>query len=164
MTAAEGEHAIRTQHRFAAPPHTVYRAWLDPGLVRLWMAPGEQEVTRVEIDERPGGAWRTWKAGNGVIVGGFDSELLELVPDQRLAFRWWFIGPQRREGPSFDTLLVISFDPGPSGGTVLRLVHERLDELAAAVPGIADSVEPGWQAALTKLEHVLAESASPTGR
>jgi uncharacterized protein YndB with AHSA1/START domain len=31
----------------------VCRAWLDPGLVRRWMAPGDQEVTRAEIDERP---------------------------------------------------------------------------------------------------------------
>jgi uncharacterized protein YndB with AHSA1/START domain len=65
----------------------VYRAWLEPDLVQRWMAPGDQEVTRVEIDERPGGHWRTWKADDGVILGGFDSELLELVPGQRLVFR-----------------------------------------------------------------------------
>ncbi len=73
------------------------------------MAPGSQEVTRVEIEERPGGVWRTWKADGGVIVGGFDSELLELVPGRRLVFRWGFIGPQRHQGPSFDTLLTVSF-------------------------------------------------------
>jgi uncharacterized protein YndB with AHSA1/START domain len=59
-------------------------------------------VTRVEIGERPGGAYRTWNAEDGVIAGGFDSELLELVPDRRLVFRWGFVGPQRRQGPSFD--------------------------------------------------------------
>ena len=62
-------------------------------------------MTRVEIDERPVGYWRTWKADSGMVVGGFDSELLELAPDQRLVFRWGFIGPQRRQGPSFDTPL-----------------------------------------------------------
>ena len=137
---------VRVERTLPVPPHRAYRAWLEPGLVRRWMAPGRQEVTRVEIDERAGGAWRTWKADDGVIVGGFDSELLELVPDRRLVFRWGFIGPQRRQGPSFDTLLTVSFDPGPAGGTVVRLVHERLGELAAAMPDIAASVGPGWEA------------------
>ena len=116
----------------------------------------------MEIDERAGGAWRTWKADDGVIVGGFDSELVELVADRPLVFRWGFIGPQRRQGPSFDTSLTVSFSPGPAGGTVVRLVHERLGELAAAMPGIAGSVQPGWEAVLTKLEQVLAET-SPAG-
>jgi uncharacterized protein YndB with AHSA1/START domain len=123
------------------------------------MAPGDQQVTKVEIDERPGGVWRTWKADGGVIVGGFDSELLELVPDRRLEFRWGFIGPQRREGPSFDTLLTVEFAAGPSGSTVLGLVHEGLEELAAAMPHIAGNVGAGWEAVLVKLEKVLTAEA-----
>ena len=153
---------VRVERLLPVPPHLAYRAWLEPGLVRRWMAPGRQEVTRVEIDERAGGAWRTWKADDDVIVGGFDCELVELVPDRRLVFRWGFIGPQRRQGPSFDTLLTVSFGPGPAGGTVVRLVHERLGELAAAMPDIAGSVRPGWESVLTKLEQVLAET-SPAG-
>jgi len=37
-----------------------------------------------EIAERPGGAYRIWQADGGVIVGSFDSQLLELVPGRRL--------------------------------------------------------------------------------
>ena len=105
-------------------------------------------MIRAEIDERPGGAYRTWKPDNGVIAGGFDSALLELVPDQ-LLFRWGFIGPQRRQGPLFDTLLTVSFDPEPSGATTIRLVHERLDDLAAAMPEITTNVGAGWDAVLS---------------
>jgi hypothetical protein len=96
-------------------------------------------VTRVEIDERPGGYWRTWKADSGTVVGGFDSELLELAPDQRLVFRRGFIGPQRRQGPSFDTPLPVTLRADPPG-TALTLVHGDLAELAAAMPEIAASV------------------------
>jgi uncharacterized protein YndB with AHSA1/START domain len=95
-----------------------------------------QEVTRVEVNERPGGYWRTWKADSGTVVGGFDSKLLELAPDQRLVFRWGFIGPQRRQGPSFDTRLAVTLRADPPG-TALTLVHEDLAELAAAMPKIA---------------------------
>lgn len=153
---------VRLERTLPAPPHRVYRAWLEPALVRRWMAPSGQEVTRAEIDERAGGAYRTWKADDGVIVGGFDSELLELIPDRRLAFRWGFIGPERRQGPSFDTLLTVNIEAGPSGNTVLRLVHERLGELAASMPHIAENVGPGWQAVLTRLEQVLAAGAVTT--
>lgn len=110
----------------------------------------------MEIDEHLGGHYRTWKADAGVIVGGFDSELLELVPDQRLVFRWGFIGPQRRAGPSFDTLLTITLRQEQTGTTTLELVHEGLEELVAGMPDIADNVGPGWEAVLTKLERVLA--------
>jgi uncharacterized protein YndB with AHSA1/START domain len=77
MTSQRQQHVeLRPERTFYQPPGPVYRAWLDPDLVQRWMAPGSQEVTRVEIEERPGGVWRTWKADGGVIVGGFDSELL----------------------------------------------------------------------------------------
>lgn len=148
---------VRTQRTVPAPAHRVYRAWLDPQLVRRWMAPGSQKVIRAEIDERPGGAYRTWEADSDVIAGGFDSELLELVPDRRLVFRWGFIGPQRRQGPSFDTQLTVSFHPAPSGATTVKLAHDRLDDLAAAMPEIAGNVGPGWDAVLGKLAEVLAE-------
>jgi hypothetical protein len=39
---------------------------------------------------------------------------------------------------------------------MLTLVHERLDELAAAMPHIAENVGPGCDAVLAKLEHALA--------
>ena len=77
------------------------------------------------------------------------------MPDQRLVFRWGFIGPQRRQGPSFDTLLTISLRAEPPG-TTLTLVHEDLAELGAAMPEVAASVGPGWEAVLARLDKTLA--------
>jgi hypothetical protein len=42
------------------------------------------------------------------------------------------------------------------GGTALTLVHERLDDLAAAMPEAAAQVGAGWDYVLTKLAAVLA--------
>lgn len=153
---ATHEHTvIRLDRTLPGPPERAYRAWLDADLVRRWMAPGTQEVTRVEIDERVGGHYRTWKAESGVLVGGFDSELLELVPGRRLVFRWGFIGPERRQGPAFDTLLTVTFGSASPRDTALTLVHEQLDELAAAMPQIADAVQSGWENVLDKLAALL---------
>jgi uncharacterized protein YndB with AHSA1/START domain len=78
-----------------------------------------------------------------------------VAPDQRLVFRWGFIGPQRRQGPSFGTRLAVTLRADPPG-TALTLVHEDLAELAAAMPEIAASVGSGWVALLAKLDKVLA--------
>jgi uncharacterized protein YndB with AHSA1/START domain len=151
-----GEHTvIRLERTIAAPPDRVYRAWLDPALLARWMAPGSLTVTRAEVDERVGGSYRIWQAEAGTPAGGFDCELAELVPGQRIVFRWGFVGPQRQEGPVFESRLTVTFRAAPAGATRLTLVHERLDDLAAALPGVASSVGPGWEAALDQLDRTL---------
>ena len=152
MTAmTTGQNAVRLERTIPATPHQVYRAWLEPELLRRWMAPGGLEATRAEVDERPGGHYRIWHADAGAEVGGFDCEVLELVPDERLVFRWGFIGPDRGAGPSYDSLLTLTLRAATGGGTVLTLVHERLDALAAAMPQVAANVGRGWDSALGKL-------------
>jgi uncharacterized protein YndB with AHSA1/START domain len=146
--------AVRLQRTVAAPPDRVYRAWLEPDLLARWMAPGPLEVTRAEVDERVGGRLRIWHAGPEGDVGGFEAELLELVPGERIVFRWGFVGPDRLAGPTYDSLLTIALRDAPDGATELTLVHERLDELAAALPEVADNVGRGWALALDKLERL----------
>jgi len=141
--------AVRLQRVIPAAPAQVYRAWLDPGLLARWLAPGDPADVRAEVDERAGGHFRIFTADGG----GFDAELLELVTDRRLVFRWGFVGPARRDGPTFDSLLTITFD-SVEGGTLLTLVHERLDALAAAMPEVAGQVETGWGRALDNLSNL----------
>ena len=77
-----------------------------------------------------------------------------------MVFRWGFVGPRRAEGPVFDSRLTIALRQTPPGSTLLTLVHERLDELARAMPDLADKVELGWEFVLEKLS---ASIATPSG-
>ncbi len=156
MTSKAKHPAVRLERTIPAPPHEVYRAWLDPDLLRRWLAPG-LEVKRIEVDERIGGYLRIWHARSGLDAGGFDCEILEFVPDRRIVFRWSFVGPERRKGPAYDSLLTIALREMPEGKTALTLVHERLDELAAAMPDVADNVENGWELVLEQLAYLLGE-------
>ena len=159
MTAMTADHAaVRLERLIPAPPHRVYRAWLEPDLLRRWLAPGDLQVTRVEVDERVGGHYRVWHADAGSEVGGFECELLELVPDRRIVLRWGFAGPRRTEGPVYDSLLTITLRGAP-GGTALTLVHERLEALAAGMPEVSEQVRPGWELVLGKLA-AMAEGRS----
>jgi len=155
---------VRLERTIPASPAQVYRAWLDPELLARWMAPGSYTFTRAEVDERVGGHFRVWHAdASGTAAGGFDCELTELVPDQRIVFRWGFVGPQGRDGATFDSLLTVTLRGAPDGGTALTLVHERLDDLAAALPGVARNVGPGWEDALGKLADALGRAIADLG-
>jgi uncharacterized protein YndB with AHSA1/START domain len=154
---------VRITRTIQAPPHRVYRAWLDPQILQQWFAAGGRHVERVEVDERPGGVHRTWQAdADGTPAGGFESEIIELVPDERLVLRWGFVGPQRAAGPVYDSLLTVTLQsaPGDDEATTLTLVHERLDDLHAALPEVAANVENGWNQALDRLQPALAASAA----
>jgi uncharacterized protein YndB with AHSA1/START domain len=159
MTPKTHEQAVVRLHRtIPAPPERVYRAWLDPELLRRWLAPGV-EVTRVEVDERVGGHYRIWQGDADGEAGGFECELLELVPSERIVFRWGFVGPERLAGPAFDSLLTITLRDEQNGATALTLVHERLDDLHAAMPWVAENVGPGWEMVLGKLAAIIEEVA-----
>ena len=150
---------VRLQRVIPAPPNQVYRAWLEPNLLRRWLAPGGLRVTRVEIDERVGGHYRVWQGTEAGDVGGFECELLELVADQRIVFRWGFVGPERTDGPAYDSLLTITLGEAPDGATTLTLVHEQLDTLQAAMPQVAENVGPGWAMVLDKLTATIRQVA-----
>jgi uncharacterized protein YndB with AHSA1/START domain len=155
MTTMTAERAVVRLHRtIPAPPERVYRAWLEPELLRRWLAPG-LEVTRVEVDERVGGHYRIWHSSAEGDVGGFEGELLELVPGRRIVFRWGFVGPERLAGPVYDSLLTITLDEAAGGATALTLVHERLDDLYAARPDVAEGVGPGWELVLGQLAAIF---------
>jgi uncharacterized protein YndB with AHSA1/START domain len=160
MTHMTAEQAVVRLHRtIPASPERVYRAWLEPELMRRWLAPGGLEVTRVEVDERVGGRYRIWQGSADGDVGGFECELLELVPSRRIVFRWGFVGPERAAGPVYDSLLTITLAEAPGGATALTLAHERLDALRAAMPDVAENVGPGWGIALDQLAEAIEEVA-----
>jgi uncharacterized protein YndB with AHSA1/START domain len=146
---------IRIERLISAPPSSVYRAWLDPELLRRWLAPGSMEVSRVEVDERVGGHFRIWQSAGGQDAGGFECRLIELVPDKRIVFQWGFVGPQRSKGPTFDSLLTITLRASPGNTTTLTLTHERLDDLAHAMPDVARNVGVGWELVFEKLAKLL---------
>ena len=144
--------AVHLRRTIAAPPERVYRAWLDPELMVKWLAPAGFSVRKAEVDERVGGRLSVWhEDGDGNDLGGAESEIVELVPGERIVLDWHFVGPDRTTDPAAATRLTIEFKPTPEG-TQLDLTHDRLDGLRARYPDIADGVERGWASALDSLD------------
>jgi uncharacterized protein YndB with AHSA1/START domain len=136
---------VHVRRTIAAAPERVYRAWLAPQLMGKWFAPAGFTVRKAEVDERVGGRLSIWHD-----VGGSESEIVELVPGERIVLDWQFVGPDRTTDPAMTTRLTVTFTPTPDG-TQLDLTHDRLDGLRDRYPHIAEHVEPGWESALDKL-------------
>jgi uncharacterized protein YndB with AHSA1/START domain len=75
---------LEISYVFDAPPQAVFDSWLQPELLRTWWAPEGYEVTRCEVDARPGGSWRIeYRASSGEVHAEY-GELVELGPPERL--------------------------------------------------------------------------------
>ena len=151
MMTSPSATAVHVRRTIPAPPERVYRAWLDPELIGRWFAPSTFTVRKAEVDERVGGRLSIWHVdGAGNDVGGSESEILELVPGERIVLAWQFVGPDRTIDPALETRLTVTFT-ATRDGTQLDLIHDRLDGLRDRYPHIAEHVEPGWGSALDAL-------------
>jgi uncharacterized protein YndB with AHSA1/START domain len=111
-----------------------------------WAAPVGWEAVRVEVDERVGGHYRCRHVdAEGSNVGGFDCEILELVPNERIVLRWQFVSPDLRPLAKAPSRLTITLRPVPPDSCELTLVHDRL------APDVTDATELGWSGAITRL-------------
>jgi uncharacterized protein YndB with AHSA1/START domain len=147
---------VRLAKFIGAPQDRVFDAWIDPDVVARWMLPGPLEAA-VEIEPRVGGAYRVTHRSADRVLGGFEAEIIELVRPKYLRWLWGLVGGEG--GLRYDSTLEVTLAPD-AGGTLLTLVHGRLDEFAAAHPDIASQVAHGWELVLGKLETEVSESGA----
>ena len=141
--------AVRIERVIPAPPARVYRAWLDPATLAHWSAPVGFEVARHEVDERVGGYYRCWHVdAQGRELGGYDAEILELVPNERIVLRWRFVGPGRAFDEGTESQLTITLAPTAEGAARPALLAQRRRNATRAAPPDAPPLSPRWRTAL----------------
>ena len=154
IDAPPGLPFIDTSRQFDAPVDLVYRAHVEPELVRQWLGPGryEMEIDRWEV--RDGGRWRyTHRDAEGNVYG----------------FRGVFHGAP---SPAM-TVQTFEFEGAPGhvalqslileerdGGTVVRTrsVHQSVRARDAMVAG---GMRDGMEAGYLRLDELLARLAAP---
>jgi uncharacterized protein YndB with AHSA1/START domain len=144
--------AVRVERRMRAPPDRVFQAFLEPDLLRQWIAPDELSVDRLAVDARVGGRLEVWHSRAGVSTGKFEGVFVKIDPPHELVYRWAFVGTEPEKGEYYDTLVTVRLRPAPEGGTHLSVVHERLEDLRRAAPHIFAKLEAGWSNCLDKLD------------
>jgi uncharacterized protein (TIGR03086 family) len=115
------------------PPDQAFTLVTEPGRLRRWQA-----VT-ARVDLRAGGAYR-WTVVPGHVAAG---TFREVEPGRRVVLGWGWEGSP--DLPPDASTVTITLEPA-DGGTLVRLVHDGLDEQQAA------SHAEGWSHYLERLE------------
>lgn len=137
---------------FDAPREFVFRAWTEPELGKRWSAPLGLTVPALDIDLRPGGAWRLCMRtpeGEDLWVGGVYTEVR---PPERLVATHAWVNPDGTPGP--ETLVTVTLaERGRRTGMTFRQAGFESAETR-------DAHAEGWAECFDKLARLLA----PAGR
>ena len=149
------EVAVRIEKVLHAPPDRVFRAFLDPELMREWIAPDDLDIDRITVDPRVGGLVEVWHSRHGVSTGRFEGHFVKIDPPRELVYRWAFVGTEPEKGEYYDTLVSVQLRARRDGQTQVTVVHERLAALRQAAPHIHERLVAGWENCLDKLDRAV---------
>lgn len=135
---------------FNAPPHLVYRAHVEPDLIKRWWAGERGQVDSVEVDLRVGGRWRYVMTATEGFEVAFHGEYREIVPDERIVCTEVFEGvPDGDLDPAVCTYTLTDLG-GRTRLTVLTEVSSR--QVRDMI--VESGMESGMQEGMDALERV----------
>ncbi|MGH6837955.1 MAG: SRPBCC domain-containing protein [Methylocella sp.] len=133
---------------FDAPRALVFKLWTDPSHAKKWWGPRDYPATILEMDVRPGGAWRgclrSTETGKELWQGGV---FREVAPPYHLEFTFaWDEEGERR----LETLVKVSFAE-QYGKTLMTFRHAPFQSI-----GERDGHQGGWTSTFDRLAEYVA--------
>jgi uncharacterized protein YndB with AHSA1/START domain len=159
-TSQPGWAVLQVRRTFQAPREVVFRAWIDPELLRQWLNGPGGRSPHAEVDARVGGEFRitsTSRVGELFAkLPGQDSEFvhmvgryLEVTPPERLVFTMgWEDFPTVHMSREATTVTVEFHETDE--GTEVVLTHERQPNRR-----IRALHRWGWKGSLRNLDRLL---------
>lgn len=144
------DNQILVTRDFNAARHLVYRAHVEPDLVKRWWAGERGVVDSAEIDLRVGGRWRYVMTATGGFEVAFHGEYRELVQDERIVCTEVFEGVP--DGDSDPALCTYTFTD--IGGRTRLTVLTEVSSIEVRDAIIASGMELGMQEGMDALERV----------
>ena len=132
---------------FDAPRELVFQAWTDPRHLGRWFGPKDYPAIQLNIDVRPGGAWRACLRSTGtdpdLWVGGM---YREIAPPERLVFTFAWEEEGER---GLETVVTMTFE---QQGKKTRLTMRQAPFQSAEQ---RDGHNYGWNSAFDRLLELL---------
>lgn len=148
MSEVAETRSLLTEADFEHPPETLWKAMTDSEWLAVWFFPNDiQPVVqhKFTIWSRPIERWD----------GEFKCEVVEVVPNKKLAFRWWGGDKELKAfGRAMDTKVTWTLTPTDSGGTHFRFEHEGFPTDGESDP-LFDVMEKGSQSVMRSLARRL---------
>jgi len=146
----EGDVHVVGSRRFAAPPEFVYRAHIEPNLIRRWMlGPEGWSMPSCVNDPRPGGKFRyDWAHPTR---GGFHitGEFVELTPFNRIVH----VERMHLPDPTPDNHVVTTFEKDGAG--TLMTLRMTLPDAATRAAMLATGMERGMEDSYVRLDALV---------
>ena len=149
---------VLVKRSFDAPVEMVWRAYMDPDLMRRWCGstPG-WSMPVCEMDMHVGGHYRwRWRNNEDGREFGFTGEVLEVVPHARLVHTQLFdpgdMGVSMGSEPSIITITFQEADGITNVATLIKYAS-KTDRDEAFATGMTDGMEMNY----TRLDGMLAE-------
>ncbi len=149
---------VLVQRSFDAPARLVWRAYMEPDLMRRWCSgmPG-WSMPVCEMDMRVGGKYRwRWRSDDNSQEFGFAGEVLEVVPHTKIVHTQAFdpgdLGVSMGGEPSIITV-TFQEQSGITNVTTTIKYASKADRDAAFATGMTDGMEMSYK----NLDGVLGE-------
>lgn len=145
----EGDRFVIAKRRFAAPPEAVYRAHLEPEILKQWATGPDGWTMPVCINEAKAGGKIRYEWTNGREGFYLTAEILELDPPHRIVH----VERMHLPDPTPDCHVVTLFEADGKGGTLLTMRMTLPSEEARAAM-LATGMEHGMEDSFGRLESV----------
>ena len=152
-----------------ASRHAVFTAWTDPNHLAWFYNPGmPTPSTPIEVDLRVGGTWKQQMTVNDNLSYPTGGIYLEIVPDERLVFRWGAVGgwPELAGGNAlFAPVVTVQLNELGTGTELVLTVDfsERLD-LDEVQKLILGGTRDGWGATIDRINDSTAVTTMDNAR
>jgi uncharacterized protein YndB with AHSA1/START domain len=132
-----------------APPSLVFKFWTEPSHLVRWWGPKGFTAPSVEMDVRPGGAWRACIRSPEGTDHWMQGVYREVVEPLRLVFT--FAWEDDQGAPGHQTLVTVTFaqHDGKTRLTFHQAVFESIES--------RDWHQSGWSECFDRLENDLAQ-------
>lgn len=105
---------------FNAPVSLVFRIWESREHMMRWLGPEEFTCTHLDLDFRPGGAWRACIAADAYGTSWMGGQFREIETDRRIVYTFaWEDGPDQ---PGMETLVTVTFEE--HDGQTVQYFHQ----------------------------------------
>ena len=140
---------ILITREFDAPPEKVFRAHVEPDLVKRWLGPRDLSMEIHRFDAETGGAYRyTHRDANGEYV--FYGSFHEVRPNERIVQTFTFEGFP--DAVSLETMTLVDLGDGRT-----RLENRsQFDSIEARDAMISSGMEIGVREGYEQLDELLA--------
>src|SRR5579871_2287886 len=150
---------VLVKRSFDAPVKLVWRAYMEPGLMRRWCSgPPGLSMPACEMDMRVGGKYRwRWRSDENGQEFGFTGEVLELSLHAKIVHTQFFdagdLGVSMGSEPSIITVTFLETD-GITNVTTMIKYASKADRDAAFATGMTDGMEVSYK----QLDGMLGET------